>query len=319
MVSVTASVTSFAGQGTTDLRSLTFNNTSSSAGLILYSSPVSGSTVTYTISVKSADSDRSVGNNGLQVFGTITKTAVASGADLVAYSGFSDNTNYFQQPYSSDLDFGTGDFSVQLWHNHAGAFNDTTYFAARVDGGVGNAWQVGAADSDSSYLWVINGVICARTSSYAINTSSWSHLVYVRRNGITEIWVNGVQKATSTNSSSALNVDYSNSSLQVPVKTACGDGADNIALLRISATAPTAADIKKDYEDEKVLFQENAKAVLAGTSDEITALAYDDSHDELLAGTSQYTSVFRGLRRVEAIAGSATAISASNGLRVIED
>jgi len=74
---VTAPVTSFAGQGTTDLRSLTFTQTSSLSGMYLYGSPVTGSTVSYTISVKLADADRSVNNNGLQVHGTITKTAVA--------------------------------------------------------------------------------------------------------------------------------------------------------------------------------------------------------------------------------------------------
>jgi hypothetical protein len=45
--------------------------------MYLYGSPVTGSTVSYTISVKLADADRSVNNNGLQVHGTITKTAVA--------------------------------------------------------------------------------------------------------------------------------------------------------------------------------------------------------------------------------------------------
>ena len=49
-------------------------------------------------------------DNGLQVvYGTVTNSPVATGADLVAYSGFS-ASNYLEQPYNSDLDFGTGDF-----------------------------------------------------------------------------------------------------------------------------------------------------------------------------------------------------------------
>ena len=59
--------------------------------------------------------DRSVNNNGLQVFGTVTKSPVATGAELVAYSGFSNNSNYLLQPYNSDLDVGTGDISVIGW------------------------------------------------------------------------------------------------------------------------------------------------------------------------------------------------------------
>ena len=45
-------------------------------------------------------------------FGTVTKSAVATGADLVAYSGFS-ASNYLTQPLNmnSDLD----PFSVMCW------------------------------------------------------------------------------------------------------------------------------------------------------------------------------------------------------------
>jgi hypothetical protein len=39
------------------------------------------------ISVRLAEEDRSVNGNGLQVFGTVTKNPVATGADLVGYSG----------------------------------------------------------------------------------------------------------------------------------------------------------------------------------------------------------------------------------------
>ena len=54
-----------------------------------------------------------------------------TGADLVGYTDFSDNTNYFYQPPNADMDFGTGDFSVMLWHYYENAtLNDTIYFAA---------------------------------------------------------------------------------------------------------------------------------------------------------------------------------------------
>ena len=91
------------------------------------------------------------------------------------------------------------------------------------------------------------------------------------------------------------------------------------SLVRVSATAPTANQITKIYEDERHLFQANAQCTLAGTSDAVTSLAQDPITDDLLVGTSQNVSVFRGLTRVETIAGSATAIGAAGGLRVIED
>ena len=45
-------------------------------------------------SMRVAELDRSVNNNGLQVFGTITKSAVATGADLVSYGPFNNNNNF---------------------------------------------------------------------------------------------------------------------------------------------------------------------------------------------------------------------------------
>jgi len=61
----------------------------------------------------------------------------------------------------------------------------------------------------------------------------------------------------------------------------------------------------------------NAKATLYGTSDTITALAYDDDTQLLHVGTSSGRSVFDGLRRVEnTTTAVATAISAVDGLVV---
>ena len=60
-------------------------------------------TATVGLTIKETDLDRSVNNKGLEVHGTITKSAVATGADLVAYSGFSNSTNYLSQPLNSDL------------------------------------------------------------------------------------------------------------------------------------------------------------------------------------------------------------------------
>jgi hypothetical protein len=92
-----------------------------------------------------------------------------------------------------------------------------------------------------------------------------------------------------------------------------------MALLRLSATVATAEQIAKIYNDEKHLFQENAKATLYGSSDAVTALAYDDDTELLHVGTSAGRSEFQGLRRVNNTTDAVgTAISASNGFIVEE-
>jgi hypothetical protein len=102
------------------------------------------------------------------------------------------------------------------------------------------------------------------------------------------------------------------------------DGAEpltngDVALLRISATVPTAAQIAKIYEDEKFLFQDNAACTLYGASDAVTALAHDPDTNLLHVGTSAGRSVFQGLRRVDNTTTAVeTAISASGALVVEE-
>ena len=81
----------------------------------LYCLAGDGNWVEYdNVYVFEAEQDRSVYGKGLSVYGTITKSAVATGAELVAYGPFSDS-NYLKQPYNSNLNFGTGAFSIMFW------------------------------------------------------------------------------------------------------------------------------------------------------------------------------------------------------------
>ena len=68
------------------------------------------------VSVKEVIADRSYKANAASITGTLTKTEVASAAQLVAYSGFS-TSNYLREPYSADLDLGTGEWSASTWVN----------------------------------------------------------------------------------------------------------------------------------------------------------------------------------------------------------
>jgi len=92
-------------------------------------------------------------------------------------------------------------------------------------------------------------------------------------------------------------------------------GIGEIANVRISASAPSAEQFEKMYQDEKFIYQENAKATLYGSSDTVTSLAYDDTTNLLHVGTSAGRSEFQGLRRINnTTTAVTTAISASNGL-----
>jgi len=271
------------------------------------------------VSVKLADADRSVNNNGLIVNGTVTRTAVATGADLVAYSGFS-SSNYLEQPYNSDLDFGTGDFCVMGWVKPS-AFNAVDAYIVRssVTSSTGG-WIFGAA-SGSLRFWETQttGYAGKVTAATALPLNTWSFACITRVSGVLYVYLNGVLSASAAFTN---NINHGTPNASVGYDSDFNSypaSASALALWRISATAPTAEQISRIYNDEKHLFTEGAQATLFGSSDAVTALAFDDSSQLLHVGTSAGRSVFQGLRRVSnTTTAVGTAISASNGLVVEE-
>ena len=265
------------------------------------------------------EEDRSVNNKGLQVFGTINKSAVATGAELVAYHGVS-STNYLKQPYNSDLNFGTGDFSIFVWVLK-NTLSSNHYIIDRAPdpfSSTGRSYFV--INSNGYHRYRLAGGSEVTGNVRAMTAGVYNHIGFVRKGGAMEFWMNGelVQTVTGSNASASFDDGVTGQVLTVD-RYANGFALDytfdRMALLRISGSVPSAEQIKKIYEDEKVLFQENAKCTLYGSSDAVTALAYDDSTNILYAGTSSGRSDFQGLRRINnTTTAVTTAMSASNGL-----
>jgi hypothetical protein len=257
--------------------------------------------------------DRSVNANTLTVNGTITKTAVATGAELVAYSGFS-ASNYLEQPYNSDLDFGTGDFCVMGWFNTTNTGNIA--LLSRADASL-TAAQFRAYLTAGQIATTCGSTSVILTDGKAYNTGTWRFLTVARRSGVEYVYIDGVEIINRARAGTVTNVDATLRLGLLQNDTFAFVGS--LALWRISATAPTAEQIAKIYNDEKFLFQDNAQAKLYGASNTVTALAHDDTTGLLHVGTSAGRSVFQGLRRVSnTTTAVGTAISASNSLVVEE-
>jgi hypothetical protein len=287
------------------------------------------------ISVTQAEPDRSVNGNGLQVFGTVTKSAVATGADLMAYSGF-DAATYLRQPYNSDLNPATGAVTTMGWYktaNSNGSYRTIVYAnTVRPSGGnIGSGhegWQILINPTNQIYYYVYGPSGDAQvTHSRTTNDGNWHFFCAVTSaNNNHSLYVDGVLAGTDT--TTVGNLDNSLRNIEIGAYGGTGNtdtaqafpfSGGSLCNIRVSRTAPSVEQIKKIYEDEKVLFQENAKATLYGTSDAVTALAYDDDTELLHVGTSAGRSVFQGLRRIDNTTDAVgVAISASNGM-VAED
>jgi hypothetical protein len=292
---------------TTGAINLTFKATTTSAIIGLGARLSLTATATFdNVSVRLAEPDRSVNGNGLQVFGTVQKNPVATGADLVAYSTLGNVNNYLKG--ADDLIDYTQDWFVSMW-SPTGQF---TYSLWDDD----NATQVAYDQLVSSLFTVGGGNIFYRSNHYSFDFGSArpKHIAikHVSGEGL-YFYLDGVLHTSTTSTNTTI------SSARVYIGRRSYDGNPssggncNMSLFRISGTAPTAEQVAKIYRDEKPLFQEGAQATLHGTSDAVTALAYDDSTDLLHVGTSAGRSVFKGLQRVDNTTDAVgTAISASD-------
>jgi len=268
--------------------------------------------------------DRSVNSGPLIRYGTVTKTAVATGAELMAYSGFS-SSNALQTSYSSSFAVGT-EFSASMWLKGGSA--GQTPFA--VEG-------TNASDTDSTILihthgngfyfytrgandasWSTTGA--ASIQSTNVGLSEW-HMVTLSQDATgRKLYIDG-----KLNVSDAVvkTIDGVEGTLVVNVGARPPNFFQNytgkISLVRFSGTPVSPEQVAKMYNDEKHLFQTNAKATLYGTSNAVTALAYDDATELLHVGTSAGRSEFQGLNRVNNTTDAVSAaISASNGFIVEE-
>ena len=265
------------------------------------------------------EEDRSVNNKGLAVYGTVTKSAVATGADLVAYSGFS-ASNALVQPYNSDMNPGTGDYSVMFWFKTTATTTEEAYFRRLSTSGgcmirmitTSSLIQLYLRDASTAYV---------TNSTQALDDGVWHYVVGTRQGSTMKLYIDGVLDSSAT--TSAISHDSTtNDRLIIGAEFTGTEGtfqnpadASTMALFRYSLSAPSPEQIKKIYEDEKVLFQENAACTLYGSSDAVTALAYDEDTNLLHVGTSSGRSDFQGLRRINnTTTAVTTAISASNGL-----
>ena len=266
------------------------------------------------ISVRLAEEDRSVNNNGLQVFGTITKSAVATGAELVAYSGFS-ASNYLKQPYNSSLVAGTGSQTFMGWV-YGTMDSNTRYIFCIGEQDSNEQFRLGFSSS-AAYFDYGDGSRYSQWNSNYISNNTWTFVVATITTGqIGKLYINGQDKGTPNINGVASSTFLTSNSYTLTIgnvhtPNSNGPWSGSLSLFRYSLSAPSPEQVKKIYEDEKVLFQENAACTLHGSSDAVTALAYDEVTERLHVGTSGGRSEFQGLRRINnTTTAVTTAISA---------
>jgi hypothetical protein len=263
------------------------------------------------VSCMLAVDDRSAKFQSIPVYGTIPKQVCDTGTDLVSYGPFS-TSNYIEAPYNDELNFGTGDFSFSGWFNMTSTTSQG--LISRVADGLGGTQAGFAMNTASSGVlgWAMytTGLHSpGRTNcgfGFTPKTNVWNHVVAMRKSGVMYLYLNGQLDTSLTPANTDDITDTTNSpplSIGLLANAGSPANATKLALWRISSTVPTEEQILKMFNDEKLMFEINAKATLywdttSTNRQRISGLAYDPITKRIHAGTSSGRSEFQGLIRV---------------------
>jgi hypothetical protein len=303
-------------------KTFTFQAISTATVLCAVQHVVGGSAGTATITVdnfstKELVSDRSYKAKNITPYGTLTKTPVKNGAQLVAYSGFS-AANYLQEAYSADLDFSAGAWSVSatLAGITAAAI---TFFERSAASGPSITFGTDATGKLTGSAF--DGTTTRTVTSAAVYTGAQfqtASLEYATTGALT-LKVNGVQVAQTTgaalltlNNAAAVCTIGNNRAL-----TAAFPGS--IALVKVGATVPTAEQAQWIYAQEQQMFRAGAQVTLPDAG-AVTDLTYDEDQDKWVAITAANESSWTGLVRTAtapAAAGSLIKAEARSGIKLL--
>ena len=140
--------------------------------------------------------------NNLQTVGNaqVATSPVKYGSGSMRFNG---STDYLSIPASPNLDFGTGDFTIECWVFSALNANLYPTFIGSVTG-----WSAGASGhrfNNTGYLGKFTLHVNSATpsdpflaSSSTYTASTWYHYAITRSNNIWTMWINGIQQASGT-------------------------------------------------------------------------------------------------------------------------
>ena len=304
---------------TTGTHSRTFTPTASTmyVGVADTASSASDYSEISNISVRLAEEDRTVHGKGLQVFGTVTKANVATDTDLKYYSGWS-TSNYLFQPYNAGLDF-TDEMSIMFWVKNWSAGGDLLH---RGPADTRNSATSFLLYNDAGYDYRF---ALSNNGSNEYNTEiqldseklGWQFVCFKFQRPTVTAFLNG--ELETTNSGVDFDI-FSQATDQNGLYLGLGpigspDSNAQLALLRLSKSAPTPEQIRKIYNDEKFLFEDGAQATISGSHSAVNAVGYDEDTTIFYAGTASELAGYQGLRKVTTESRAVqSVVNAANGL-----
>jgi hypothetical protein len=116
------------------------------------------------------------------------------------------SNQYFKVPYSSNFDFGSGNFTVELWANKTADAVDRLVNGWNTATTQAASWSMNNATAGFTFTYSTAGTTVTTTtltapgaSGVTVATGYWYHLAAVRNGNVFSFYINGKLAASSTN------------------------------------------------------------------------------------------------------------------------
>lgn len=287
-----------------------FTATTTATYITLYNDSV-GTVIIDNILLILVDEDRCFKSTPLEIHGVITKSAIALNSELVSYSGFS-SANYLKQQYNADIALSTNDFYI-IGHVKSGSANEVLldYFGnsiIRIDCDGSSNYRVTISDDGLATSDII-------TTTTVPNSNIYDFICLYRELNTLYLEVNNKEVGSVQLSNAVSSLTGTTEELFIGIKNDLTlPWSGDIALIRFGTSSISQEQREHIYNTEGILFQEGVLCTLAGNDNAIQLLSYDKYTKLLHAGTTEFRSVFRGLKRVQSEGGNFTVISTVNAI-----
>ena len=140
------------------------------------------------------------GNTAISAFSPYNESGAYDAATEGGSALFDGNGDALRTQSSSNLQLGSGDFTVEYWL-YTNSFNSTGNVFDGRDAGSGNSFITNTNTSGQHRLWYPGGYRITSTTTMSAN--SWYHIAIVRNSGVVKMYIDGVAESqtwsTTTN------------------------------------------------------------------------------------------------------------------------
>ena len=141
-----------------------------------------------------------MGNNGT-LYNSVSYNSSNQGSLVFDGNGTNDGSRdpYVQLPMSTDFDFGSGDFTVEMWAYTTSGNTASDFVVINAASSSYAAVRLEYYNGDLLVIHSYDGVSHASggaSASFTFNLNVWNHIVVSRISGTAKVYVNGVEKAS---------------------------------------------------------------------------------------------------------------------------